>query len=267
MPPGVTTLPPHISLCRQIMQQKAIGYKLNVVTPQNLHCYLPDLPGRVFRIALRANGRWERFFGRGRRRTSAIALRADYVRAFLLERHGGIYIDSDAIILKDLAPSFEKLEQAGFLVTRRSSFGKSYVSVNLYGSLAGGPVIKEYAAALRNRLECGLDYGWNEVGAEMLTPIVDRHLKEVAFMSEEEVQPVTFEEADTKFSSTALEIDEVLTEKAIVFMLYSGPFKGSLSGVSEQKLYGSDRLISKVFRRAFGDAKPLLGDDDRGRLT
>jgi hypothetical protein len=44
---------------------------------------------------------------------------------------------------------------------------------------------------LRERLNDSLDYEWNEVGAHLLTPIVDHH-SDIAFnIPEADVQPIT----------------------------------------------------------------------------
>jgi hypothetical protein len=126
--------------------------------------------------------------------------------------------------------------------------------VGFYGSVAGGPIIREYAAALRARLSKSLDYNWNEVGAEMLTPIVDRHVQDVGIASEAQVQPITFEEANEKFVSTTLELKDDLSDQAKVFMLYSGPFKKELGSLSREELYCSERLVSKAFRYACDNA-------------
>lgn len=249
MAPGTAELPPHIALCREIMERRAIGYDFRLVTPANVRSLLPDLPRRINRITLNPRGRLEKYFGWRERKARAIAQRADYIRAFLLERYGGLYIDSDAIIIGDLAPIFEAVEQTGFAICRRNSFGKSHVSVGLYGSIANGQIIREYCDALRRRIAGPLNYNWNEVGAEMLTPIVDRHVGDVSEIPEKIVQPVTWEAADEIFSSTELQFSEVAPNESAVFMLYSGPFRRSLAGVDRDELISSDRLVSKAFRR------------------
>ena len=259
--PGTVQPPPHIRLCHRIMRARATqdGYALQLVTPENVRNYLPDLPTRLALIALLPRGRIEALFFRARRRNAAIALRADYIRAFLLERHGGIYIDSDAVVLGDIKPYFEEVERAGFLVTRRSSHGKTHASVGFYGSIAGGTVIREYAEALRRRLTGPLDYDWNEVGAAMLTPIVDRHADSVAVLNERQIQPVTFEEADVVFNRTDLNLDNVIHPETRVFMLYNGPFKGRLAGLDEDALCAGPKLVSQAFRRGLGLDAPRSG--------
>jgi mannosyltransferase OCH1-like enzyme len=255
MPPGVRELPPHIAICRRIMKRKAVGYTLNVVTPENAHRYLPDLPKRLMRIALAPRGRIDEYFRRRKRRAAAIPLRADYIRAFLLERYGGLYIDSDAVIIGDLMPIFDEIENAGFVIVRRETFGRDNVSVSFYGSAAHGPIISEYSNALRARLSGNLDYHYNEVGASMLTPIVNKQLRNVTILPERNIQPITFEEADAKFTSTNIQLADVISRETKVFMLHSGPFKGPLAGLSEEEMLQSDRLISKVFRYALGESK------------
>jgi hypothetical protein len=83
---------------------------------------------------------------------------------------------------------------------------------------------------------------------------VDRHAHDVGIVSEAEVQPITFEEADEKFASTTLDLKDVLPDQAKIFMLYSGPFKKALAGLSRKELYGSERLVSKAFRFACDNA-------------
>ena len=252
MAPGVHSLPPHIALCREIMERNARDYRLNVVTPENIRTYLPDLPDRLSKIALKPRGRIQKYFGRRSRRAAAIAVRADYIRAFLLERYGGIYIDSDAIVLGDLSEFFAAVERVGFTITQRESFGKSHVSINFYGSAPGNSIITEYTDFMRWRITGNLDHTYNEVGADVLTPIVNRHLSNVAIIPERLIQPVTYEDADAKFASTTLELADVVAPEARVFMLYNHPFRrgGSMELADREQLINGNTLLSKVFRHA-----------------
>ncbi len=234
------------------MERKARGYRLNVVTPENVRAYLPDLPDRLNRIALKPRGRFEKYFARRSRRAAAIAVRADYIRAFLLERHGGIYIDSDAIILGDLSEFFDAVERSGFMICRRQSFGKSHVSIGFYGCVSGNPIITEYTNLMRTRLAGSLYYNYNEVGADLLTPIVNRRLSDVAIIPERVIQPVTYEDANEKFASTTLRLTDIVAPETKIFMLYNHPFRrgGSLESADLEKLLNSDALLSKMFRNA-----------------
>lgn len=249
-PRGDPGTPPYIALCRESVEIRASRHRVTLVTPNNLEEYLPGLPRRLFEIEAEPAGRVDKYFHKRKRRVSAIAQRADFVRAFLLEKYGGFYLDSDAILLTDPEPYFNLLESYDFCVTRRSSFGKAHVSVNFYGSRPGGVVISRYAELLRERLTGPLQYKWNEVGAEMLTPIVDSHQEIVFNIPESEVQPVTFESASEVFTDTSLDLEEVVSRGTKIFMLYRGPFQGPLKDADADVLYGSKMLISQAFRAA-----------------
>lgn len=247
MPKGQTELPPHIALCRKSMEIHMSGGELQLVTPDNLQRFLPNISSKIFDLAITPKGRIERLF-RGHRKRRAIAQRADVIRAFLLERYGGFYIDSDAILLGKLDRYFSLLDRYDFCAVRRESFGRSHVSVGFMGSRAHGTVISEYTEALEARIAKSLDIEWNELGAALLTPIFDRHTDSVYAIPERELQPVTFEVADSKFPDESIELRDILAEDARVFMLYSGPFKSSLRGADMEALYRGSMLISKAFR-------------------
>lgn len=247
-PRGASEAPAYIALCRQSVTVRASRHRVVVVTPDNLDDYLPGLPRRLFEIEAEPVGRLDKYFHKRRRRVSAIAQRADFVRAFLLEKYGGFYLDSDAILLADPEPYFSLLDSFDFCVTRRNSFGKAHVSVNFYGSRAGGIVISEYARLLRQRLAGPLQYDWNEVGAAMLTPIVDGHQEIVFNIPESEVQPVTFERASEVLLNTSVELADVVSRDTKIFMLYNGLFQGPLKDADI--LYGSKMLVSQAFRAA-----------------
>jgi hypothetical protein len=226
------------------MKVHATNYEVVLVTPDNLKQFLPDIPDRVFDIE---RGTMD---DPRQRRIDAIPQRADFIRAFLLEKYGGIYVDSDAISLGDLSGYFSLLRQYDFLAVRRSSFGKTHISVNFMGSRPGGTVVSEYVTQLKDRLRGGLSYEWNEVGQDLLTPIFNRHRHIVFEVPEKEIQPVTWENARSLFVSTSHKLDEIITPRTRIFMLYHGPFKRELRNVGMKELYFSGMLVSAAFRHA-----------------
>jgi hypothetical protein len=236
--------PDYIRLCRKSMKVHATSYEVVLVTPDNLKQFLPDIPDRVFDIE---RGTMD---DPRQRRIDAIPQRADFIRAFLLEKYGGIYVDSDAISLGDLGGYFSLLRQYDFLAVRRSSFGKTHISVGFMGARRGGTVVSEYVTQLKDRLQGDLSYEWNEIGQSLLTPIFDRHRDIVFEVPEKEIQPVTWENARSLFVSTSHKLDEIITPRTRVFMLYHGPFERELRNVGMNELYFSPMLVSQAFRHA-----------------
>src|SRR5262249_20214914 len=47
-----------------------------------------------------------------------VAHRADFIRAFLLAKHGGLWIDSDCLVMQPLAPVLERLQHYDFVCHR-----------------------------------------------------------------------------------------------------------------------------------------------------
>ena len=111
-------------------------------------------------------------------------MRCDFIRAFLLERYGGLYVDADCIAKKDFADVFRQTNEYDFYAMRRSSAETKHISIGFYSSLPRGRVITAYAEALRAIIKRKTCFRWAEVGSRMLTPIVDAQLEHVILFPE-----------------------------------------------------------------------------------
>jgi mannosyltransferase OCH1-like enzyme len=241
--------PAHITLARWALEYHC-GCSLRYVTKSDLARYLPDLDQRIHDIRLRPRGRLELLLQRRTRRLRAVPTKVDFIRAVLLRRYGGFWIDADAVVLADLHEFLDYLREYEFVATRRQSFGRSHIPVNFYGSQSESSIIDEYVRNLTTRLQAGNPYGYNELGAHMLSPIVDRYEDRCLILPERTVQPVTYEKSEEILLSSAEQTDEILPANQKIFMLFGGPFRRSLKNMSIQELYNSDRVIGAVFRRA-----------------
>jgi hypothetical protein len=79
-----TPAPPYVRLCLETVARHLGGAEHVVLDEHSVEGRLPDL-----------DPSW--------RRLAEAAHRADYVRSRLLERYGGIWLDADAVVLKDLS--------------------------------------------------------------------------------------------------------------------------------------------------------------------
>lgn len=86
----------------------------------------------------------------------ALALnhKSDFIRAYLLKHYGGLYVDADCIVMRDLSPVLDLARRHEFVGYREP---QGYMSCNFMASAAGGAVIREHysrvAATLRGRRE------------------------------------------------------------------------------------------------------------------
>jgi len=245
--PGESAPPPYISLCRKIIVKNCPTCSVTLVTPENVRDYLPNVPDNLdgISLALPSQG-------------SSVALKCDFIRAFLLERYGGIYLDSDAVVLKDLGPIFDLFNDWDFIAMRRTSAKTKHISVGFYGSRPQGRVISRYAEKIRRMLSERSSFEWNEVGAWAITPIVDELAESCFLFPEAKIQPITPQTKEA-FLSREEPLEPYLAGDPVTFMLFHKIFEGVLRDWSEDELLGGDILLSKLFRyasRLAEDQKP-----------
>jgi hypothetical protein len=238
-PPGQAE-PPHIALCRRLMIANCPNCSVVLVTPENLHDYLPDISERINQIGVR----------RGKVVKPSLAIKCAFIRAELIHRYGGLYIDSDCIVFQDLSQVFELLEQYDFVAMRRTSGGKDHVSIGFYASRAGGEVMSRYTAQLRAILAERTGFAWGEAGARTITPIVDSALDICYLYPERRVHPIVAEEKEL-FLAPASEFAKYMDADPLTFMLFHRLFEfEELVNADEEHLTAGDTVLSEAFRVA-----------------
>ncbi|MAT52328.1 MAG: hypothetical protein CMK32_14215 [Porticoccaceae bacterium] len=254
-PKGVSDEPAYITLCRWTMLHNLHSSTLVAVNPENLDKYLPGMTSRLEGVQAHARGRLDKAKRIVKGDTRSLAIKCDVIRAHLLKLYGGFYIDSDAIVLNDLKPYFDLLDQYEFAIVKRASHGKSHVSVNFYGSRPFGELISRYTAAQTDAISRRKIFDFTGLGDTTLNPIVDDHQDGIYYIPEREVQAVTYEESEAMLLSRDLTPEDVIKGNESVFMLYKGIFQNQLKGISLQDLYYGDMLVSRVYRRALPEEK------------
>lgn len=251
----------HVSLCRKVIKHQCFDMDIRLVTPNNLSDYLPDIHPNIHKIKIKDQ------------EGPCLAIKTGFIRAFLLRKYGGVYLDSDAIPLRSLSFVAEDVDKNGFVAMRRTSAPKKHISIGFMGARPNNIIINKYSEILEERLEENFEYGWGEIGARTLTPIVNVNSEHCHIYPEKDVHPIVAEDQRLLASKT-LEPSSVLEDSSFIFMLYhrifTGPMNadyelgfesspdGWLGNYSEKKLYQSDMLISKMYRKAYPDCSGLL---------
>lgn len=249
--------PPHVQLCREILKYRCRTCNIKIITPNNVYEYLPDLSPRVWEITMKNP------------KHNPIAVRCAFIRAFLLEKYGGIYIDSDCIVLEDLSAVFELLANYDFISMRRTTANSKHISIGFYGTRKNGKIISEYADKLRTILEKKTVFGWGECGAHMLTPIVNQYLGSVFLFREEQIHPIVAEKQEL-FLDVDLTPTAIIPEDALCLMLFHKLFDTSLRNITIIDLWNSDMFVSKVLREALPEKifmKQLVNSESKNKYT
>ena len=226
------TKPAYIDGLREIAAKNA-HVPLTLVTPENLDAYLPDMPVAIRSIA-------------------ELAHKADMIRAMLIHRHGGMWLDSDAVVLKPLDHLFGYLEDYDFVAFRSSErwrWWRARVRVNCFLSRPGGRVVGEWVRRQHAKLP-RTRFEWNEIGTDILHAVCMENRDIVKFLPFEEICPVSWERVDA--FSRAGDAAKIIRDCLMVMMSNKAlNDDGSvLVRMTAEEIARQDWLISAVLRHA-----------------
>lgn len=249
---GNTPEPAYITLCRWTMLHNWRDENLIFLNPGNVDFYLPGILAKVEGIESSISGRRARLIRKFVKSRKSLAVKADVIRASVLRHYGGLYVDSSAIALGPLTRYFDLLQRDGarFVVSQRSSHGRSDYPVSFYGCTVESRTIQEYVTEMYRLLSQTKEFDYNGLGTILLTPCVRKHLDECVILPESEVMPITYEDADKIYCSTTEDVGAWVNDDHAVFKVFNAPFHGSLKDLSVVELYQSDTFIGRLFRHA-----------------
>jgi len=168
--------PAHIDHLHRFVEKNS-GVNVKLVTPENLHEYLDDVPQAILEI-------------------HELAHKADMLRTMLVAKHGGMWLDSDALVLRDLNPYFDLLESNEFIgFNNGGKLGNPppYVRVNCFLSRANGTIVSEWVRGQHAKLP-RTQFTWREIGSEILHPLCRKHRENVLILPFEEISPIRWNE-------------------------------------------------------------------------
>lgn len=208
------------------------GAKVILVTPQNIHDYIPDIPDEIFQI-------------------KELAHKADMIRALLIYHHGGMWLDSDAIVLSDLCWLFEMLQTFEFVgFSGNLEEVPLNVSINCFLSRPKSKIMKGWIDAQHAKFP-KVKYQWTEVGSECLNPILFQNKQHVKILSFDLIGPIRWNKV-SKFNSKWVNSKKILENVQIV-MLSNKSLKSrnpKLRKMSLSELSKGENLIADIILKA-----------------
>ncbi|MBN9385045.1 MAG: FkbM family methyltransferase [Chitinophagaceae bacterium] len=100
-----------------------------------------------------------------------IAHRADFIRAFLVSRFGGVWIDSDCIAMRSLQPLIDKLDDHDLFAFRERS---GNISNSFIGARQGSRIAQAYYDEICEIIRSGRPIEWQTIGAHALDTAIRR---------------------------------------------------------------------------------------------
>jgi hypothetical protein len=210
------------------------GVDVIQVTPDSLADYVPDLPDELFEIR-------------------ELAHKADMIRAMLIARHGGMWLDSDAIVLKDLNWLFDLLPQFEFVgFNDHGSFDDRplNVRINCFTARADSTILRQWVAAQHAKFP-RTEYAWTEIGTALLDPIVKANQARVRLLPFARVCPIRWNQV-RRFSSRWQNARKILADTHIVMLSNKSLQQRNprLASMTLNEMTAEDTLISDIVKRA-----------------
>ena len=147
-----------------------------------------------------------------------VAQRADYIRAYLLARYGGLWIDSDCIVMQSLQPVLDLLNEYDFLAHRERTAG-------LWANdFMGAARDSKVAASLYQRI-CSIlrprhPVGWTALGCVAVTETLRASKASWFEIKSERIQPVCWSDPKPFLAiKEAGEHQQAFDRQAICYML------------------------------------------------
>jgi len=123
------------------------GYKVNLINHDNIKTYIPDLPDYFYQLEP--------------------AHQADFVRVCVLCDKGGIWIDSDTLVIDKLDDLFNIIKNKdGFFIKENNLIWNG-----IFGTKPKTKLMLEWKKQILDRLNININISWTEIGNQMLESI------------------------------------------------------------------------------------------------
>lgn len=117
---------------------------------------------------------------------------SDFVRAWLLSRHGGLYIDADCIMMRSCTPLLMAIEVHGFVGYREP---QGYMSCNFMGARAGGAVIMKHYARVAARLRGPRPIAWLDLSSAPMNQAIEAAGRDALLLPTQSVMPLAWNDS------------------------------------------------------------------------
>jgi hypothetical protein len=146
------------------------------------------------------------------------AQRADYIRAFLLARYGGLWIDSDCIVMRPLQPLLDVLNEFEFIAHRERHGG--FWANDFMGAARGSKLASALYQGICKTLRTPASVGWTALGCVALTETLKAANASWFEIKSERIQPVCWSNPDPFFAvRDAAGHQQILDQRAMCYML------------------------------------------------
>jgi hypothetical protein len=183
-----------------------------------------------------------------------VAHRADFIRAYLLAHYGGLWIDSDCLVMGSLRPVLEQLSQHELVAHRERS---GVVSNGFVGARAGSRVADAFYRHICSVLRSKQRLGWTTLGSDALGVALAETRSPWLELPCQSIQPICWSQPEAFVQrGQPAEHEQHFDSSALCYMLSNTEISRHHYG---PQLLNPDTFFSYLLRRA------LVGTEAPGR--
>lgn len=151
---------------------------------------------------------------------------SDFVRAYLLAHHGGLYLDADAVLMRPLDALIEAAQVHGFVGYREP---QGYMSCNFMASRAGDWVIMDHYRRVCARLRAPEPLEWLDLASVPMDIAVRDYGDEALILPTRSIMPLAWNEsARLAERRNDEEHGALLTDRSWLWMLSNNTVRSDL---------------------------------------
>lgn len=175
-----------------------------------------------------------------------VAHRADFIRAFLLAKFGGLWIDSDCLVLKSLQPILDLLANYDFIGYRERS---GEVTNNFMGASQNSILAAKYYQQVCRILRSGETIEWLTLGSKALTETLTGTNIRWHELGVDEIQPVCWSNPEAFFQKRNEVAHQLaLNPRSYCYMLSANMIRGYVSENEYPDIQDNDTFFSYLLR-------------------
>lgn len=227
------TRAPWLDLCLETIRSKSDGLELSLLSRDSVFEVLPELDRRT----------WQSL--------ATPTFRADYARAHLLLRYGGIWVDIDTLAMAPLVSLLGEVDESGIVGWGADSGGRFYTG--LIAASPGSPFVSAWVEAIERRVyeaqssSRGLSYAalGQEITRDLSKSVPSKSLDRA------KVAPIMYDRW-RQVLSPYLAPSAVLRSRPYTVILWNAAMGGTLSRFSKHEVLASRMLLGRLLRIALG---------------
>lgn len=239
--PKGSSKPGYIDVCEEtITKHCSKHFRVRHLDPIKLKKWLPNIHKNIEEIRYNKNPEHN------------ITAKSNYIRVALLKAYGGVWLDSDTLVLRDFEPVYNALHnlKSDFVYSPQWISSQYHtVGACFMGSQKNGKVISDYQKILDRLIHRKINFRWGDLGHKILTPLVSHHALDCYKVKERHIYPIRIGHAGILFKEEKRLMDYI-SDDTLCLTLYNSIFPKKFKTLRRSQLLTGRTMISKAFRHS-----------------